>query len=182
MKCPRCLTETFKMELYEGIEIDRCAVCQGTWLDSGEMSEIISRREVIFSSEEVNQTLRESTSGVPESEQASELLCPKCTTAMQSVNYAYQSGVIVDVCNNGHGAWLDVGELEKIQMFSEEVEGMSKANAVKCLTAAARNLEDPLHDFVEVYKQSSIAHKLIRFVSDVVNSICRVLSKRRGNL
>ena len=178
MKCPRCFTETFTVELYEGIEIDRCATCRGTWLDSGETSEIITRREVVFSSEQIGQILQESRAGVPEAERASELLCPKCTTAMESINYAYQSGVVIDVCDNGHGVWLDRDELEKIQMFSEGSEEISKGKAVQALKAAKRSSQEPLEDFLEAYKRSSKVHKLVRFVLRMVRSSCEALRKR----
>ncbi|NDC23341.1 MAG: hypothetical protein EB078_06810 [Proteobacteria bacterium] len=38
---------------------------------------------------------------------------------MNALNYAYQSGVVIDTCPNGHGVWLDSGELEKVQIFKE---------------------------------------------------------------
>ena len=40
MHCPKCKTNLTN-ESYEGVEIDRCQTCKGTWLDSGEITKII---------------------------------------------------------------------------------------------------------------------------------------------
>ena len=47
------------------------------------------------------------------------MLCPHCTTAMREVT---KSGVLIDVCPDCKGTWLDRGELEKILNRAREVE------------------------------------------------------------
>ena len=47
------------------------------------------------------------------------MLCPNCTTAMREVT---KSGVLIDVCPDCKGTWLDRGELEKILNRAREVE------------------------------------------------------------
>lgn len=39
MRCPKCGME-LQAITYEGIEIDRCFNCNGTWLDEGELEKI----------------------------------------------------------------------------------------------------------------------------------------------
>lgn len=39
------------------------------------------------------------------------LVCPNCTSAMQELN---RNGVLLDVCTNCRGVWLDRGEMEKL--------------------------------------------------------------------
>ena len=44
MKCPKCggdLTEV----VFRGIKIDRCAACNGVWLDSGELEKLAGTEE-----------------------------------------------------------------------------------------------------------------------------------------
>ncbi len=40
MQCPRC-HGTLKEEIYDEVHIDRCDTCNGVWLDSGELEQII---------------------------------------------------------------------------------------------------------------------------------------------
>jgi uncharacterized protein len=40
MCCPKCGMKLIEIN-YKGIKIDRCSCCQGIWLDSGELEEII---------------------------------------------------------------------------------------------------------------------------------------------
>ena len=40
MKCPKCGMDLHQFEL-EGVKIDRCVSCGGTWLDHNEMEEIL---------------------------------------------------------------------------------------------------------------------------------------------
>jgi Zn-finger nucleic acid-binding protein len=42
MKCPVCNVE-LKIAERQGIEIDYCPQCRGTWLDRGELDKIIER-------------------------------------------------------------------------------------------------------------------------------------------
>jgi uncharacterized protein len=45
--------------------------------------------------------------------------CPHCHTEMQEVT---KTGVLLDVCLDCKGTWLDSGELEKILTRAREVE------------------------------------------------------------
>jgi len=47
------------------------------------------------------------------------MLCPHCTTATREIT---KSGVLIDVCPDCKGTWLDRGELEKILNRAREVE------------------------------------------------------------
>ncbi len=53
---------------------------------------------------------------------AGERKCPKCRIALRTLNYAYDSGVMVDRCPQCDGLWLDEGELESLQIIVEEWE------------------------------------------------------------
>lgn len=47
------------------------------------------------------------------------MLCPHCNTQMKEVT---KTGVLLDVCPDCKGTWLDRGELEKILTRAREVE------------------------------------------------------------
>lgn len=124
IRCPGRLTA----EIYEGIEIDRCARCHGAWLDAGELFKIVRKKQKTFQAAMVRDMLSAAYKGVPEAEIKSEEHCPKCNDALRAVNYGYSSGVVVDTCSKGHGVWLDGKELDKAQMFSEHGEEELKKN------------------------------------------------------
>lgn len=45
MKCPNCGSDMKEAELGAGIFVDQCTVCQGIFLDAGEMQEILLQNE-----------------------------------------------------------------------------------------------------------------------------------------
>lgn len=127
MHCPRCKTsEVFSSENYESLTIDRCSKCKGVWLDEGELPHILDTKYEKFNPELVKETIQATFQGVPEQEKMSVEKCPKCQAQMNAVNYAYSSGIIIDRCPNGHGAWLDHMELEKVQAHREHWAGEAK--------------------------------------------------------
>jgi Zn-finger nucleic acid-binding protein len=128
MKCPRCQTSDLKPEMYESVEIDRCADCHGSWLDDGELIKIIKTKEEIISKKVIGDTLTSAFSGVSIDEQQSVEKCPKCPKAMTPINYNYSSGVVIDRCPDNHGVWLDGKELEKVQAHAEHWEKEASAN------------------------------------------------------
>ena len=52
------------------------------------------------------------------------LLCPNCQVGMREVE---RRGVLIDVCPQCGGVWLDKGELEKLLAEAEEVAGFIRA-------------------------------------------------------
>jgi uncharacterized protein len=44
MKCPKCGMDLMEIQ-YEGITLDRCVTCGGTWFDAGEMEHLLEERE-----------------------------------------------------------------------------------------------------------------------------------------
>ena len=118
MNCPHC-SVALVSETYEGIAIDRCTSCSGTWLDAGELTHIVETREVKIPPGLIRETLSLAASGVPSREARTFIACPKCHCLMNPINYDHASGVIIDHCPLGHGNWLDASELEKVQAHRE---------------------------------------------------------------
>jgi len=88
----------------EGVEIDHCLSCGGTWLDAGELEQIAE------------------LAGVPPVEAAriapgpregprTQRRCPRCRTKLREIELPAEPPVAVDRCPRGHGLWLDRGEL-----------------------------------------------------------------------
>lgn len=47
------------------------------------------------------------------------LMCPSCQAGMQEIN---RNGVLIDICGQCRGVWLDRGELEKLLGSVRHVE------------------------------------------------------------
>lgn len=45
------------------------------------------------------------------------MLCPNCQTEMKEIN---RQGVLIDICAQCHGVWLDRGELNKLLEVSRQ--------------------------------------------------------------
>jgi Zn-finger nucleic acid-binding protein len=119
MKCPRCNTKTLKETSYESYNIEKCSGCSGIWLSSESLANIIETKEVTFSPEAIRDTISSAFMGIPKVEVETHLACPVCTEHMTPVNFAVDSGVIIDNCSKNHGLWFDKGELEKVQQTRE---------------------------------------------------------------
>jgi Zn-finger nucleic acid-binding protein len=42
VRCPRCVTETLEERIQDGVLVDVCRQCRGTWLDRGEFERLIA--------------------------------------------------------------------------------------------------------------------------------------------
>jgi len=102
---------------YEGVNADRCSKCEGVWLDSGELRLIAAIEEKTFTPEELEAALKADS----RKKEESAVHCPKCGKPMEK-RESYDT--IVDMCPQGHGVWLDKGELERIQIVRERLVKM----------------------------------------------------------
>ena len=100
MPCPSCRVPTVVLEL-RGVEVDYCLSCRGLWLDTGEL-------DVLLGAE----------LGTPptqwlETGKLGKRLCPHCSRSLRLAHFPGTT-VELDVCANGHGVWIDPGELESL--------------------------------------------------------------------
>jgi Zn-finger nucleic acid-binding protein len=111
--CLRCKGSCVH-QIHGGVEIDQCSQCGGVWLDHGELEAILE------TSPKGNTPISENSSGVhlnagiSNDARQDHLSCPFCSKTLNVVNFAYDSGVIINRCPN-HGIWLDSGELKRIE-------------------------------------------------------------------
>ena len=114
--CPECDEPLIAYEL-EGIEIDRCVVCGGTWLDTGELELIAERAgaepgglsDAIENAKPVAHEKRR---------------CPRCGKKLETIILDKGEKIELERCPLGHGLWLDKGELTTVvRSFGEGEEG-----------------------------------------------------------
>lgn len=124
--CPACREPVVTFEL-EGIEIDRCLKCGGTWLDSGEF-------EMMAAGEKGRGKISEALYKA-RGERQGDRACLRCRKKLEVIHV---NGVELDRCPRGHGLWFDKSEIETlIASFTEGEEG-KVGRFLGDLTAAER--------------------------------------------
>lgn len=129
----------------------------------------MSSREEKFTAHLLEEAINTAFAGVPQDEQRSHERCPKCDKAMQAVNYAYNSGIIIDRCPDSHGVSLDGKELEKVQAHREHWEKEEKANKHEWI-ALVKSVQD-----FEREKADELRRSELRPTKYLVNTLIRKL-------
>ena len=113
--CPHCFERLEKKSLKKGlwsVETDICKLCNGLYLDRGELLKLTS-----------NRPLHNITTKYLGVDSDSKLLCPGCGSIMDMESV---SGVEIDVCLQCNGVWLDSDELEQLkELDSDDIEILS---------------------------------------------------------
>lgn len=127
MNCPACKAALRRIS-YEDVQIHTCDGCGGEFVGAGEIAHIVNVRNERFSPELVAQIGKQAPSfAVPAPELKRTLDCPACRSKTKPINYAGDSGVVLDRCTACSGLWLDKAELEKIQVLLEEWQDQAPA-------------------------------------------------------
>jgi len=104
--CPACSQPLIALEL-EGIEVDHCPACNGTWLDAGELEHICERAGA--SAEPLRKTIRAAGKG-----RRGKRRCPRCQGRLRTLTVGHSPAIEIDRCSRGHGLWFDAGEIETL--------------------------------------------------------------------
>ena len=104
--CPECGAPMVAYE-FEGVEIDRCLKCGGTWLDGGELEQICLLAEVEFGP-------LAAAIGQAAGTKNRQRRCPRCTKAMDTISVGPEKPVQLERCPYGDGLWLDRGEMWRL--------------------------------------------------------------------
>mgnify|MGYP001073017643 CR=1 FL=1 len=115
MECVVCdttlITRTFAKQ-----QIDLCERCGGVWCDDGELVPVVN---ALIRQGKIPES---APAAVPKTRQhvdhdVSDKACPRCQTATESFNYAYDSNIFLNRCVTCAGIWLDGGELRRVALF-----------------------------------------------------------------
>jgi len=114
LACPRCGIDLRRVTL-GAVNLHECPQCEGLWLDVETFNAICADREkqaaVIGDAPAPAIDPRDFTLS-----EIRYVRCCACGVLMNRVNFAKQSGVIVDICK-AHGVWFDREELRRIVEF-----------------------------------------------------------------
>lgn len=103
--CPKC-NEPLLIVEFQGVEIDHCPDCRGTWFDAGELELVVELAE----GDPAQLRTMLDTEGARASEKR---CCPRCRRRLRVLKIGTPP-IEVDVCPGGEGIWLDAGELAAV--------------------------------------------------------------------
>lgn len=110
LDCPKCDVFLKRFELGPDLVIDRCPQCEGVWLDQGELAALTSVPDEVFR-----------WKFALESGSMANIQCPACRTEkfktlLKEVKFGFKEHkLLIDLCPQCSGMWLDTGELAAFQ-------------------------------------------------------------------
>jgi len=109
MDCPVCKRAMLVVE-YEGIELDHCVECNGTWFDREEL-ELLLERFI----PDIGAALPADVASAPEAAaREARRRCPLCRRRMRKTFLGREDKVLIDVCPRGEGMWFDSEEVTRL--------------------------------------------------------------------
>jgi len=103
MRCPKCRSDMAQIDV-QGTEVDRCNVCNGIWLDAGEI-------EVLRNKEAAAIVDTGSASQGKDYNVIDQYRCPRCGGEMNRTVDEQQRHIWYETCNDCSGSFFDAGEL-----------------------------------------------------------------------
>ncbi|MQF68779.1 hypothetical protein FIM12_00375 [SAR202 cluster bacterium AD-804-J14_MRT_500m] len=140
MNCPRCKDTRLELTDLRGIEVDRCVVCRGIWLDHHELDEL----------EDKAMDQGRSKGTLTYFKRDSDIGCPKCGMGMITFNYRAHD-LPIDLCEQGHGYWLDPGEDEKVLgVLRERVKDLNRSSSAEASWLRAKTVRQSKSMFSKI--------------------------------
>lgn len=107
MNCPKCDGSLSMVEL-RGTQVDKCSKCRGIWFDEHELETIMAMKR---------SDLRSLGGHGDDAFNRAKGKCPRDGSELMRV-CARSTKIVVDVCPECQGLWLDGGELHKLKGLS----------------------------------------------------------------
>ncbi len=122
MKCPIDQCELVHKTYEENVQVDACPDCGGMWLDPRELEQIQETFGHDYSRELAQSPdLGGRAYEMAKAKSRPEVACPKCHLTMERREHGGASQVLIDVCTQCRGVWLDKGELQALEVFYERM-------------------------------------------------------------
>lgn len=115
MNCPAC-NHSLEARKFQYLPFMACMSCRGVWVETKMLRHIATR---LAAEKEIKpeKPLDVERKILPRPKDEPIRICPKCGKGMKKINYAYDSNVFVDRCDDCDGIWLDRGEIERLAAF-----------------------------------------------------------------
>jgi len=117
MDCPYDAIALNPKRLESEVDVEICPICGGIWLSENEIAALQTAHARDRHDDEDDLEPVRAAYEMAADEQQAPGPCPICGDPLVHKEYAYTSQVVVDTCPNGHGLWLNRGELERLERF-----------------------------------------------------------------
>lgn len=143
MKCPNDHTTLVPDEYEQIIHVEKCPICEGMWLDAGELEKIQETRLNVYEDElkRIPDYIGNAIE-LAKAELEEERPCPKCQSTLVKREYGYSSQIMIDICPNCEGVWLDSGEIRELELFYE-----------RCRMETAKMRQGFLHSLLNFFRK-----------------------------
>jgi Zn-finger nucleic acid-binding protein len=123
---------------FEGVELDACPRCRGSWFDADELRVLLLRAGTGDAEADVEAAL----GGLARGTSRGRRRCPRCRRRLAEVAVPSMTPPLeVDVCARGDGFWFDRGELPRFVSGSIS-EDRSRLAAVREFLGRFAKLEE----------------------------------------
>ena len=112
LKCPNpeCEGQLTEYE-HQGVKVDFCRSCGGSWFDFGEVSQYFLLKQDIPDDAEPILSFRY---------KSFRKTCPRDQQDLKE--FSYTGSLLIDVCPTCKGIWLDSGEVRKLEQVAAQLD------------------------------------------------------------
>lgn len=136
LNCPTC-DLALRQRSTDGVTVDYCASCNGTWYDPTELSSLLRATTTL---ESVDQN---------SAEPPCTITCPQCDNEISATIYAHDSGIPVLKCSRCSGLWLVAGQLEKLSEYRNGRHRTDKLGEALAESFARSNALNRIADLIQ---------------------------------
>ena len=139
--CPKCQRDSLKQKYVVALDltVDCCMRCKGTWFDGGELARAMPQADKRLK--------------IPRHAVRLDAQCPRCKMLLHTFPYP-GTKVVVEMCGNCDGLWLDASEFAAIRKARRELQE-----------------NPPVEEPDEPAEPDGIKGALIRFIDDAIECL-----------
>lgn len=129
MQCPVCAV-SMQAERHHHLRFEICPRCRGIWVAGPQfrtLAATVAAEGRVPSASRLTFQPRKVLRPSPENPMR---ICPKCRKPMREFNYAYDSNVFLDRCDQCRGIWLDANEIIDIAahiQYDPDMDAMARS-------------------------------------------------------
>ncbi len=157
MNCPRC-SNTLEVSEVDGVEVEVCLSCKGTWFDNDELRQAkdVSEPDAAWMDFDIWKHADRFTSTVDD------IRCPRCDEPLRALSYD-NTNVQIDVCSTCRGVWLDASELRHlVEALIAEIDNKSFDEYLSATLQEALEVLNGPESFVSEWKDFIQVFRLLR--------------------
>jgi uncharacterized protein len=149
--CPRCASQLTVVGIDLTTNVQCCEGCHGLFVPARAWHLLMGREDLVASL-----TARLPTTGERTRTDPRLVGCPQCSAEMDRMRFAATSKVVIDVCPQQHGVWLDAGELSTATDYARHRREIGAEAAI----AEAEARDRVRADLDPARLQHQLAHEL----------------------